>query len=171
MQTADWEVYTVFNLFSNSYHDKRKRFLITQLPKEGIYSKSLESSHKLNSTVVIFNVQEIDTNLNRNMKEPFDRLVFSTAIHQTGEHSPKNIKPERSWINSTKLNQKSQNRVITGLRSSSSGECVTNKVIYDVTYLYNCQRCLERCAPSDWSRIASYLAIIDSHEMNNYSDF
>ena len=172
MQTAEWEFYTVFNLFSNSHHDKCKRFLITQLPKEGIYSISLESSHKLNSTVAIFNVQEIDTNLNRNtVNEPYDRLVFSAAIHQTGEHSPKNIKPERSWINSTKLNQKFQNRVITGLRSSSSGECVTNKVIYDVTYLYNCQRCLERCAPSDWSRIASYLAIIDSREMNNYSDF
>ena len=171
MQIADWEVYTVFNLFSNSHHDKRKRFLITQLPKEGIYSISLESSHKLNSTVAIFNVQEIDTNLNRNMNEPFDQLVFSTAIHQTGEHSPKNIKPERSWINSTKRNQKFQNRVITGLGSSSSGACVTNKVIYDVTYLYNCQRCLERCAPSDWSRIASYLAIIDSREMNNYSNF
>ena len=99
------------------------------------------------------------------MNEPFDRLIFSPAIHQTGEHSPKNIKPERSWINSTKLNQKFQNRVITGLRSSLSGECVTNKVIYDVTYLYNCQRCLERCAPSDWSSIASYLAIIDSREM------
>ena len=33
MQTADWEVYTVFNLFSNSHHDKRTSFLITQLPK------------------------------------------------------------------------------------------------------------------------------------------
>ena len=53
--------------------------------------------------------------------------------------------------------------MITGLRSSSSGECVTNKVTYHVTYLYNWS--LERCAPSDWSRIASYLAIIDSREM------
>ena len=95
MQTADWEVYTVFNFFSNSHHDKRKRFLITQLPNEGIYSISLESSHKLNSTVAIFNVQEIDTNLNRNMNEPFDRLVFSTAIHQMGEHSPKKYKTRK----------------------------------------------------------------------------
>ena len=71
------------------------------------------------------------------MNEPFDRLIFSPAIHQTGE-PVQNIKPKRSWIDSTKLNQKFQNKVITGLRSSSSGECVTNKVIYDVTYLYNC---------------------------------
>ena len=56
---------------------------------------SLESSHKLNSTVAIFNVQEIDTNLNHNMNEPFDRLIFSPAIHQTGEHSPKNIKTRK----------------------------------------------------------------------------
>ena len=95
MQTADWVVYTVFNFFSNSHHDKRKRFLITQLPKEGIYSISLESSHKLNPTVATFNVQEIDTNLNRNMNEPFDRFVFSTAIHQTGEHSPKKYKTRK----------------------------------------------------------------------------
>ena len=39
----------------------------------------------------MFNVQEIDTNLNHNMNGPFDRLIFSPAIHQTGEHSPKNI--------------------------------------------------------------------------------
>ena len=39
----------------------------------------------------MFNVQEIDTNLNHNMNGPFDRLIFSQAIHQTGEHSPKNI--------------------------------------------------------------------------------
>ena len=32
-----------------------------------------------------------DTNLNHNMNEPFDRLIFSPGIHQTGEHSPKNI--------------------------------------------------------------------------------
>ena len=25
------------------------------------------------------------------MNEPFDRLIFFSAIHQTGEHSPKNI--------------------------------------------------------------------------------
>ena len=39
----------------------------------------------------MFNVQEIDTNLNHNMNGPFDRLIFSPAIHQTEEHSPKNI--------------------------------------------------------------------------------
>ena len=72
-----------------SYHTTAQKL-------EGIYSISLESSHKLNSTVAIFNVQEIDTNLDHNMNEPFDRLIFSPAIHQTGEHSPKNIKPERS---------------------------------------------------------------------------
>ena len=77
----------------------------------------------------------------------------------------KNIETERSWINSTKLNQKFQNRVIKGLRSSSSGEWATNNVIYDVTYQYNWHRWLERCASSDWSRIASYLALIASHEM------
>ena len=67
-----------------SYHTTAQKL-------EGIYSISLESSHKLNSTVA-----------------------------------------------KTKLDQKFQNRVITGLRSSSSGECVTNKVTYHVTYLYNC---------------------------------
>ena len=61
-----------------SYHTTAQKL-------EGIYSISLESSHKLNSTVAIFNVQEIDTNLNHNMNEPFDRLIFSPAIHQTGE--------------------------------------------------------------------------------------
>ena len=75
------------------------------------------------------------------------------------------MKTERSWINSTKLNQKFQNRVIKGLRSSSSGEWVTNNAFYDVTYQYNWHRRLERCASSDWSRIASYLALIASQEM------
>ena len=55
--------------------------------------------------------------------------------------------------------------MIKGLRSSSSGEWVTNNVIYDVTYQYNWHRWLERCASSDWSRIASYLALIASHKM------
>ena len=64
-----------------SYHTTAQKL-------EGIYSISLESSHKLNSTVA-----------------------------------------------KTKLDQKFQNRVITGLRSSTSGECVTNKVTYHVTYL------------------------------------
>ena len=44
------------NLFSNSHHDEYTSFLITQLPKnkKKIYSKSLESSHKPNSTVPLF---------------------------------------------------------------------------------------------------------------------
>ena len=126
MQTADWEVYTVFNFFSNSHHDKRKRFLITQLPKEGIYSISLESSHKLNPTVATFNVQEIDTNLNRNMNEPFDRFVFLRLYTKRENTVQKNIKPERSWINSTKLNQKFQKRVITGLRKKIKNQANHN---------------------------------------------
>ena len=55
--------------------------------------------------------------------------------------------------------------MIKGLRSSSSGEWVTNNVIYDVTYQYNWHRWLERYASSDWWRIASYLALIASQEM------
>ena len=55
--------------------------------------------------------------------------------------------------------------MIKGSRSSSSAEWVTNNVIYDVTYQYNLHRWLERCASSDWSRIASYLALIASQEM------
>ena len=55
--------------------------------------------------------------------------------------------------------------MIKGLKSSSSAEWVTNNVIYDVTYQYNWHRRLERCASSDWSRIASYLALIASQEM------
>ena len=55
--------------------------------------------------------------------------------------------------------------MIKGVNSSSSAEWVTNNVIYDVTYQYNWHRWLERCASSDWSRIASYLALIASQEM------
>ena len=49
------------NLISNSHHDKRASFLITQLPKKKrkICSISLEISHKLNSTVPIFNKSKI----------------------------------------------------------------------------------------------------------------
>ena len=49
------------NLISNSHHDKCTSFLITQLPKKKskICSISLEISHKLNSTVPIFNKSKI----------------------------------------------------------------------------------------------------------------
>ena len=45
------------NLFSNSYYDECASFPITQLPKNNtkIHSISLDSSHKPNSTVPVFN--------------------------------------------------------------------------------------------------------------------
>ena len=97
VQNADCRLRSLycFQLFFQFSSRQTQTFSYHTTAQRGIYSISLESSHKLNPTVATFNVQEIDTNLNRNMNEPFDRFVFSTAIHQTGEHSPKKYKTRK----------------------------------------------------------------------------